>query len=206
MSALIAAAALATVPGTLRTSAATLSIAVQGNHFVNGSGQTMRLLGANRSGAQYMCDSAGGNTFDGPVDDAAIASIAAWHTNAVRVPLNEDCWLGINGFPVGQTASSYQQAIINFVNLLHAHGQYAIVELHWNNGGTAQSTGQEGMADADHSPAFWTSVATAFKGDPAVLFDLYNEPHDITWDCWKNGGCSDPVGHFTVAGMQSLVN
>ena len=206
MSALIAAAALATVPGTLRTSAATFSIAVQGNHFVNGSGQTIRLLGVNRSGSEYMCTSAGGNTFDGPVDDASVASIAAWHTNAVRVPLNEDCWLGINGFPNGQTAASYQQAIIGFVNLLHAHGQYAILELHWNNGGTAQSIAQEGMADADHGPAFWTSVATAFKNDPAVVFDLYNEPHGITWDCWKNGGCADPVGGFTDAGMQALLN
>jgi PKD repeat protein len=197
---------LTAVVGPVQTSAATFSIAVQGNHFVNGSGQTIRLLGVNRSGSEYMCGSAGGNTFDGPVDDAAIASIAAWHTNAVRVPLNEDCWLGINGFPVGQTAASYQQAITAFVNRLHAHGQYAILELHWNNGGTAQSTAQMGMADADHGPAFWTSVATSFKSDPAVLFDLYNEPHDITWDCWKNGGCADPVGGFTVAGMQTLLN
>src|SRR5438445_12450655 len=112
MSALIAAAALATVHGTRRTSAAKVSIAVQGNHFVNGSVQTIRLLGVNRSGSEYMCTSAGGNTYDGPVDDASVASIAAWHTNAVRVPLNEDCWLGINGFPIVQTAASFHQAII----------------------------------------------------------------------------------------------
>ena len=34
---------------------------------------------------------------DGPTDAASIAAMKAWHINAVRVPLNEDCWLGING-------------------------------------------------------------------------------------------------------------
>ncbi len=43
------------------------------------------------------------------------------------------------------------------------------------------------MADADHSPAFWSSLATALRSDPGVVFDLYNEPHDISWSCWLNG-------------------
>ena len=205
-STLVTAVLLAIASGPAPASAAALSIAVQGNHFVNGDGRTVRLLGVDRSGSEYMCTGGGGQTFDGPIDDPAIAAIVAWHTNAVRLPLNEDCWLGINGLPNGQTAASYQAAITDFVNRLHAQGQYVILDLHWNNGGTAQATGQEGMADADHAPAFWTSVATAFKSDPAVVFDLYNEPHDITWDCWKNGGCTDPVDGFTVAGMQSLLD
>jgi len=33
-------------------------------------------------------------------------------------------------------------------------------------------------------------VATAFKANSAVLFDLYNEPHhDVSWHCWRFGGC-----------------
>jgi hypothetical protein len=23
---------------------------------------------------------------------------------------------------------------------------------------------------------------------PAVIYDLYNEPHDVSWDIWLNGG------------------
>ncbi len=61
------------------------------------------------------------------------------------------------------------------------------------------------MPDADHSSAFWTSVASFYKSDPAVLFDLYNEPHDISWSCWLNG-CSTGSPAWTTAGMQSLVN
>jgi len=40
--------------------------------------------------------------------------------------------------------------------------------------------------------------------DPALLFDLYNEPHDISWSCWRYG-CATPDG-WQTAGMETLVN
>ena len=65
------------------------------------------------------------------------------------------------------------------------------------------------MADADHSPAFWSSLATALRSDPGVVFDLYNEPHDISWSCWLNG-CWTARGWkargWKAAGMQSLLD
>jgi uncharacterized protein YbdZ (MbtH family) len=60
------------------------------------------------------------------------------------------------------------------------------------------------MADFDHAPAFWSSVARAFKTDQAVIFDLYNEPHGIGWHCWRDG-CVLPAG-WRAAGMQTLVD
>jgi hypothetical protein len=59
------------------------------------------------------------------------------------------------------------------------------------------------MADLDHAPAFWSSVARTFKHDHAIAFDLYNEPHDIGWKCWRDG-CVMPGG-WRSAGMQTLV-
>ena len=56
----------------------------------------MRLLGVNRSGAEYACVEEG-KIFDGPTDWASIKAMKSWKINAVRVPLNESCWLGING-------------------------------------------------------------------------------------------------------------
>ena len=179
-----------------------LSLRVVGNHFVNGSGQTMRLLGVNRSGTEYMCINNYG-IFDGPNDDASVAAIQSWHSNAVRVPLNEDCWLGINGSPAAFSGANYRNAIINYVNLLHKHNQYVILDLHWTAAGGVLPTGQAPMADADHAPAFWVSLASTFKNDPAVVFDLYNEPFGISWSCWLNG-CNSPG--YQTAGMQSLVN
>jgi hypothetical protein len=61
--------------------------------------------------------------------------------------------------------------------------------------------GQQRMADAG-SIAFWTAVAAKYKDDGRILFELYNEPHDVSWDVWRNGG---PSGDgFEAAGMQTL--
>jgi hypothetical protein len=200
----LAAAAIAGAIPAARGSAATpLSIGVSQNHLIDGNGATIRLLGVNRSGTEYACIQ-GWGLFDGPNDAPSVAAMASWHINAVRIPLNEDCWLDINGVNPAYAGASYQSAIQSYVNLLHQYKLYAILDLHWNAPGTTKATGQQVMPDADHSPAFWTSVASFFKADPAVLFDLYNEPHDIAWSCWLNG-CSVGSPAWTTAGMQDLV-
>src|SRR5476649_1157413 len=143
---------------------------VVGNTIQTASGQTVVLHGVNRSGTEYACVG-GTNVFDGPSDAASIQTIAAWHTNVVRVPLNEDCWLGINGVSTGGT--TYQQAILNYVNTINSQGLAVVLDLHWNAPGSTKATSQQVMPDQDHSPAFWTSVANTFKSNTSVIFDLY---------------------------------
>src|SRR5262252_10818953 len=65
-------------------------------HIENADGATVVLRGVNRSGTEYQCVH-GAGIFDGPASTASIAAIASWKVNAVRVPLNEACWLQING-------------------------------------------------------------------------------------------------------------
>jgi endoglucanase len=175
---------------------------VAGNHFVDRHGSPIRLLGVNRSGAEYACVQ-GHPPLAGPVGRGAIAAMAAWRINAVRVPLNEHCWLGINGAPVGYSRAQYRSAIRRYVARLHRAHLYVVLDLHWNAPGDQKAEGQQPMADLDHAPAFWRSVARTFKHDHAVAFDLYNEPHDISWRCWRDG-CRLPQG-WRTAGMQTLV-
>ena len=175
-----------------------LSLAVEGDRLVNGADQTTILRGLNISGTEWEC--LHGRTFRGPADDAGVAAIAAWQVNAVRIPLNEDCWLGING--VAEAATAYRADIAAYVARLHEHGLYAILDLHWSAPGTEQADSAADMADADHSPDFWRSVASYFREDPAVVFDLFNEPRGIDWACWRNG-CDEPG--FETAGMQALL-
>ncbi len=188
---------------------------VVGNQLEDGSGHVFVPHGVDRMGTEYQCTKSAANAptdFDGPVDQTTVNYMLAWGINSVRVPVNEDCWLGINGFPANNhTSAQYQADIVNWVNLLNANGLVVTLDLHWNNSGTNQSTGQEMMPDLDHAPAFWTSVANTFKNNSSVIFDLYNEPHDISWSCWLSGstapqsGACSGVG-FAVAGMQTLVN
>jgi endoglucanase len=162
--------ALTTGGSTGRAAAVPLSIAVQGNHFVNGAGQTVRLLGANHPSFEYACEY-GYAYNDGHMDATDAAALAAWKATAVRVPLNEDCWLGINGRPSNSQApqpplstAGYRQAVQDYVAAATAAGLYVILDLHWSAPGANPADGQRPMPD-DHSTAFWTSVATTFAAN-----------------------------------------
>jgi endoglucanase len=175
---------------------------VAGNHIVDRRGEQIRLLGVNRSGAEYACMQ-GHPPLAGPAGRRAIAAMTSWRMNAVRVPLNEHCWLGINGAPVGYSKTHYRAAIKRYVARLHRAGLYVVLDLHWSAPGRRRAEGQQPMADLDHAPAFWSSVARTFRRNHAIAFDLYNEPHDISWKCWRDG-CRLREG-WRTAGMQTLV-
>lgn len=209
---------------------------VSGNQILNSAGQVVRPLGVDRSGAEYMCDASGDNTvfddganpnsagqtgaaLDTAFNAATISTFQSWDIQAVRLPVNEDCWLGINGYPAAQyTAATYQQTIVNYVNLLTSNNFIVIFDLQWNAPGTTQANKQVPMPDLDHSPAFWTSVANTFKSNSSVIFDLFNEPYpannsDSTqgWTCWRDGSTTAsaapcPEENYPVAGMQTLVS
>ena len=183
---------------------------VAGNKIYNVNGQEVRIHGVNRSGTEYACIQ-GWGIFDGPNDAASIQAIKSWKANAVRIPLNEDCWLGINDVLPQYGGASYQQAIADYVNTIKQQGLIPILELHWSAPGSTQAVSQQPMPDRDHSPAFWTQVAQMFKGNSSVIFELFNEPFPdanqdtaAAWTCWRDGGVC-PGATYTVAGMQELV-
>jgi aryl-phospho-beta-D-glucosidase BglC (GH1 family) len=126
----------------------------------------------------------------------------SWNINTVRVPLNEDCWLGINMTSPQYGGPNYQAAVTRYVQDLNAAGLAVILSLQWSAPGSQAAEGQSDMADEDHSPAFWNSVASGFKGDPGVVFDLFNEPHSLPWSCIVLGCTS---GGVQYAGYDQLI-
>lgn len=184
---------------------------VEGNRLIDSAGNQVRLRGVDRSGSEFAC-AQGWGIFDGPSDSASVAAIASWHANAVRVPLNETCWLAINGVSPDYSGDTYRAAIVDFVGRLNRAGLYAILDLHWAAAGNAIALQQVPMANRDHSPEFWRQVSTTFKNNGMVIFDLFNEPYPDNntdtpeaWRCWKDGG--NCVGmNYTAAGMQELVD
>jgi len=185
------------------------SLKVQGNQLIDTTrGVPVVLHGVDRMGSEYNCPWSGSTIFDGSVNNTTIDAMLSWHINIVRLPLNEDCWLGING---AMDAQTYQTAIKDYVTRLNAHGIVVIADLHWNSpGGSNKADGQQVMADEDHAPAFWQGVASIFKGNNSVIFDLYNEPDNksqsMNWKCLRDGGSSCSGDSFQVAGMQQLVD
>ncbi|HWJ82998.1 MAG TPA: cellulase family glycosylhydrolase [Nocardioides sp.] len=176
--------------------------------------------GANWPDLEYSC--AQGWIPQHPAAEAL--AMADWGLNVVRLPLNQDCWLGVDGDPTGDWAgaSAYQAAVATRVEDAHAAGLAVILELHWAAPeGVQAATGQRAMADAQ-SAVFWSQVATAYRDDPSVMFDLYNEPYSVasygaaalTWGCWRDGGCrvdTAPEGQaltgqtYQVVGMAELL-
>jgi hypothetical protein len=51
---------------------------------------------------------------------------------------------------------------------------------------------------------FWRSVAKRYANRPGVIFGLYNEPHDVSWGCWRDGGCKIAPSVFTGGAVASL--
>jgi endoglucanase len=149
----------------------------------------------------------------------------AWNANVVRIPLNQDFWLQDN--PLSQ--SSYPGTVDSEVGWAENDSLDVILDLHWSDRGdpsvmqaccpsgpatNCSGDCQQVMADS-RSLTFWQSVAAHYAGDPHILFELYNEPHDVTWDVWLNGtpsgqtvsGTSNDnssTSSFAVVGMQQL--
>ena len=75
-------------------------------------------------------------------------------------------------------------------------------------------------APQEKHATFWKEVAGKFKNHPAVIFELLNEPHDIPWEVWRNGGPvfdqkkskevaaenAAPLKSFDSIGMQRMVD
>jgi endoglucanase len=199
-----------------------LALHVAGSHLVDASNATIVLRGADVSGTEFVCaqnytsDPYGGAPLAAP---STFAAMRAWNINVIRLPLNEDCWLDINGVEIGGAA--YQAAIEAEVSAAHAAGLFVILDLHWTAPGSQRALSQNPEPDADHSPAFWTSVATTFESDPGVLFDLFNEPYSYwgtdpdPWDGWLNGDVQTQyttggtpytvTSQWNTAGMQQLL-
>jgi hypothetical protein len=204
---LLAAFALAGSAGAAATPSRGLHVVH--NALVDAKGRTVVLRGVNRSGTEYACIQ-GWGTFDGPSDAASVQAIASWDVNYVRVPLNEDCWLGINGVKRSLGGAHYRRAIVRYVKLLESHGIYAELSLIWAAPGKYKATYQSGAPDEDHSPKMWASLAKTFRHDHDVILAPWGETI-VDARCFLHGGvCEATYGKkntpYKTAGMQQAVN
>jgi len=194
---------------------------VADGHITDATGAAIVLHGVNRSGSEYKCVQSGNSMFDGPATDESVEAITTWpNVNTVRVPLNESCWLGINGAAATLSGDYYKTAIKNYVLRLHKYNLIPILELHWVGPGTMLATRQQPMPDADHALAFWADVAATFLEDDGVILEPYNEPFpdgnkdsDAAWACWRDGCTANqsvpsgmPAMTYQSTGMQPIVD
>jgi endoglucanase len=202
------------------------AVHISGSRLIGLDGRQLRLIGVNRSGTEYSCSGpvAGGGfgygIFQGPVDTGSVRALQSWHVNAVALPLNEACWLGgYAGLDPRYSGRPYRQAISDYVNRLAAARIYVVLRLsgaapgNHAYGSDQVSSNEVPMADADHSVAFWSSVASAFRSSRRVLFHTFDEPHDVSWACLRDGCTATDLpegktrfGSYQTAGNQAMVD
>lgn len=171
---------------------------VVGNHLENAKGETVWLQGVAIPSLEW---SAGG--------DHILKSIGVamkdWKANCIRLPIGDNFYSG-KGPHQNDGGMKYRQLVEDAVNLVATHGGYIVLDLH------------DFRAPKGEHVAFWQEVAAKYKNHPAVLFELFNEPHGISWEVWRNGGKvtdkkksdviaenDQPLNSFDSVGMQKLL-
>jgi len=181
---------------------------VEGNTIYDSTGKAHLFHGVDRTSFEWNPE--------GQYIDAGDYTLMAsgWDANVVRIPIDQDFWL--TSSPI--YSAGYAGVIDQQVTDARAAGLDVILDLHWSDRGDISAAsnsnlgtlpGQQCMADTN-SVTFWQEVATKYKGNGHVLFELYNEPHDISWNVWIGGGntTSGDAGScaysFSAVGMQQL--
>jgi hypothetical protein len=191
-----------------------------GNMIIDlSTGCTIRFKGMNVDSLEYTNYGQGPA---GPITAAVAEGVTAWGANLIRIPMSQDFWFGCTNSKVGNVAvngANYQALVQSIVDYCSSQNVYVLLDLHWSGTqtgattpcgtGWGNATQQQYMPD-DNSVTFWTSVASmpGIQNNPAVLFDIYNEPFDYDSNgstIWLSGGTGTSYT-FHTPGFQTLLN
>jgi hypothetical protein len=188
-------------------------ISVNGNSLANGAAVPTQLRGGNIQDYAFSLmrgnADASGWGINGGANEGAngpnLEYLKKWRMNAIRIGINEACWLGYKCYSTavngdGTTgcinpdpnapSESYQRQITRQIAALNSIGCYVILTLAGTNPGRSAPGGQDFMANQDNSISCWQSIASIYgypKGialkrnggtvdDRSVIFELFNEP------------------------------
>lgn len=142
---------------------------VEGRYIYNAEGEKVRLAGANIPDLQWAT---GG---DNDLMRRVGILLDQWNANCVRLCVHSKFWFGQEWYQ-GGNYFDYRKMVDKVINEITSRGKYVILNLH------------EFYAITEQQKEFWNDAAEVYGNNPGVLFGLLNEPHDIDWEMWRNGG------------------
>ena len=156
---------------------------IESNHVFNARNQQVQLRGVNVPSLEY--------TSEGEhVLESVERAIRDWKVSIVRLPLAQDRWFG-KLKSIKDAGAAYRTLVDTVAEQCATAKTYLVLDLHWSDCGQWEIDGgkpaQHSMPDL-HSVEFWRDVATRYRNHPNIIFGLYNEPHDVSWEIWRNGG------------------
>ena len=148
------------------------------------------LRGVNRSGFEYSAQM--------QIEESEIDAITRdWNANIIRLPFNQDWALERDGYD----PTPYREALERVVEMAATRGAYTLLDLQWLDAVTPRGTvnGKPNyvapLPNLD-SITVWNQLARLWKDETAILYDIFNEPHDCLAD--------DPEPTFSFAEDFSL--
>ncbi len=193
--------------GQVKSAGMPLPLKVKGNQILNSKEQPVLLRGVNTACLEWSSDG------EGHILETVRVAIDDWNCNIIRLPLTQDRWFG-KGPEQKDEGKAYRELVKKVVDLCSSKGCYIVLDLHWSDVNEwGQNINQHSMPDRN-SIIFWKDFASVYANNPAVIFDLYNEPHDVTWDVWLKGGIINdrpngpdlPVKEYEAVGMQEMLD
>jgi aryl-phospho-beta-D-glucosidase BglC (GH1 family) len=186
-----------------------LPLKVEGTKVLNSKNQPVLLRGVNVASLEWTSDG------EGHILNTVNVAIRDWHVNVIRLPLAQDRWFGKAPEQATVGSAPYRALVRQVVETCATQGCYIILDLHWSDCNEwGVNIGQHSMPDSN-SLAFWRDFAPVYANHPAVLFDLYNEPHDVSWEVWLKGGLitdkpntrgGGPARKYDAVGMQTMLD
>jgi endoglucanase len=103
-------------------------------------------------------------------------AIEQWKSNVIRLPVAEKFWTGNGPYQKKDGGESYRKTVDAAVEACTSRGAYLVLDLHRFG------------APMPEDVEFWKDAAIRYKNHPAVIFELFNEPHSLSWQVWRDGG------------------
>ena len=178
-------------------------LTTQGNRIIRtDTGDPILLRGLNRSGLEYSEPDEQGFLSAAEISRAEIQTIVRqWGANIIRLPFNQDWVLNGRG---AWTADAYQRALDQVIRWASGFGAYTLLDLQWLDAERIYGGNRNFVAPLPNreSIELWNLLATRYRGEPAVLYDIFNEPHDRLPDdpypLNRKDGTAYPAGLYRV--------
>lgn len=142
---------------------------VSGNRILTSAGKEVWLQGLCVDSLEW---SAGGEK----IATSLPVAIEQWKANVIRLPVSEKFWTGHGPYQKKDGGAAYRKIVDAAVEACASRGAYLVLDLH--------RFGAPMPEDVD----FWKDAATRYKNHPAVIFELFNEAHSVSWQVWRDGG------------------
>lgn len=160
---------------------------VAGNKIIDSSGNQIVLRGV-QIPSEFNLGWHGGSSVTSVLNQSVFAEIHRWGANTLRLPVGA----------YEYQKPGYMPLLDSVIQQANQAGLYVILA----NFEDSQAMGGNSVLD-QQGLDFWKFIAAHYSSNTMVLYDLINEPHNISYQEWLNGGGAVVGMAQTVQAMRS---